>query len=290
MFNIWELSICPMLYYSSEVWSPVPRKTLKSLFNITVTYLRVALGLGKKGGAPLASLFWHTGTMLPENRILLNKILFLHHIANLPQNSLAYEFYSAQKSNPGSFPGLVSECEKYLIEWNLTNITQYSKRQWKSAVQSRIYDKNRNQILEWIKQYKKIDYNNCVREKFEMKSYFKSMNIQQSRLYFKILNFITPTVRLNFKSDRKFKVEKWQCVDCRTEKTNDPSNGELGNVTVEISSKQLVGFPDSQEHLMFQCRKNGDLRRGRDINGNANDCVAFFQDIIKRRQEQAQLL
>ena len=116
------------------------------------------------------------------------------------------------------------------------------------------------------------------------------MNIQQSRFYFKIQNFLTPTVRLNFKSDRKFKAEKWQCVDCRTEKVNNQDSVEFGSVSIEISSKKLVGFPDSQEHLMFQCRTNEDLRRGRDIHGNAKDCVAFFQDLIKRRQEQAQLL
>ena len=208
MFDIWEHSISPMLYSGCEVWPEVPKKTLKSLFNITVTYLRVALGLGKKGGAPLVSLFWHTGTMLPENRILLNNMLFLHHVANLPDKSLAKEFYLAEKKN--SYKGIISKCEKYLSEWGITNVNLYTKYQWKRAIQYRLYKKNRAQLLEWIKQYKKLDHQTCCQEKFELKEYFKTMNIQQSRLYFKIQNFITPTVRLNFKSDRKFKSEKWQ--------------------------------------------------------------------------------
>ena len=135
-----------------------------------------------------------------------------------------------------------------------------------------------------------MDHQACSQEKFEMKEYFKTMNIQQSRLYFKIQNFITPTVRLNFKSDRKFKFEKWQCIDCRTEVEDEGSQTETGRVSIQLSSKKLSGFPDSQEHVMYQCTKNEDLRRGRNLQENAKDVVAFFKDVIKRRQEQVQLL
>ena len=48
MFNIWEQSVCPFLYYASECWTPLNKKTLNKLNKITITYQRVALGLGKK--------------------------------------------------------------------------------------------------------------------------------------------------------------------------------------------------------------------------------------------------
>ena len=84
MFDIWSLGICPALYYGCETWSPLPGKTLKSLNRLTITYLRVALGLGKKGGCPLPSMFWQTGTYLPEMYILKQKLLFIGHLARLP--------------------------------------------------------------------------------------------------------------------------------------------------------------------------------------------------------------
>ena len=89
MFDIFNLAICPMLYYCSEMFFPLPSKTLKKLNKFTITYLRVALGLGKRGGCPLVSLFWHTGTYLPINKILYHKSMFVHHIANLDGSSLA---------------------------------------------------------------------------------------------------------------------------------------------------------------------------------------------------------
>ena len=116
MFDIYNNSICPMLYYCAELWNPMPKKTLKKLNKLTITYLRVALGIGKKGGCPIVSLFWHTGTYLPENKILYFKIMFVHHIANLDDSSLAKEFYESQKNNYRNIPSVVSEVEDFLRE------------------------------------------------------------------------------------------------------------------------------------------------------------------------------
>ena len=56
------------------------------------------------------------------------------------------------------------------------------------------------------------------------------MDISQCRLFFKIRCQITPTVRLNFKSDRKYKALKWICEDC-----------------VEEVSRELIDVSDNQE-------------------------------------------
>ena len=201
-------------------------------------------------------------------------------MANLPENTLANEFYLRQKIN--GYPGVVTEMETFINEWNLTQFLHLSKHHWKRAVKEVLYKKNRDELLNWIQNYKKINHNTCSKEKFEMKSYFKTMNIEQSRLYFKIQNFITPTIRLNFKSDRKFASEKWLCVDCMSE----GEGSEPDRVTIEISSRKLTGFPDSQEHQILHCQANEDLRRGKDIKGNENDCVAFFQQLIQRRSNK----
>ena len=112
MFNIIEMAIRPMLYWGCETWDLIPKKTIKSLNKFTTTYLRIALGLGKKGGCPLPSMYWQTGTMLLENFILNQKLLFIDHLATLPDGSLAMIFYLAQKSN--QYPGAVIKCEEYL--------------------------------------------------------------------------------------------------------------------------------------------------------------------------------
>ena len=257
---------------------------LKSLKKFTITYLRVALGLGKKGGCPLPSMFWETGTMLPENFILYQKMLFIHHLATLSEGSLANDFYLSQKTK--KYPGLVLQCEEYLRQWNLTTIEQFTKYQWKVAIRRKIYNKNRDQMLNWCKSYKKLNYNKLSLEKFELKEYFKSMTISRARLFFKIQSSVTPTVRINFKSDKKFKSQKWICTDCMQE--NNEKSIEQNNdvVTINISSREYCGFTDSQEHLMLQCRANEDLREGKDVVGNNEDCVSFFQQLIKRRLDK----
>ena len=51
MFDIFNLAICPMLYYGSEMFFPLPNKTLKKLNRFTITFLRVALGLERGAAA-----------------------------------------------------------------------------------------------------------------------------------------------------------------------------------------------------------------------------------------------
>ena len=276
-----------MLYYGCGNWDPIPKKTLKSLNKFTITYLRVALGLGKKGGCRLPSLYWQTGTMLPENYILYQKLLFLHHLATLPNGSLAKDFYLAQKLK--KYPGIVTHCEDFLNQWNISNVELFTKYQWKKVIRDKIYHKNRDQILNWCKSYKKLDYNKLSLEKFEMKSYFKTMNISKSRLFFKVQSLITPTVRINFKSDKKFKSQKWICTDCMEENIDNCINNITQKddvVQTNISSHEYFGFTDSQEHLMLQCRANEDLRMGKDVMGNNKDCVTFFQQLIQRRLDK----
>ena len=115
------------------------------------------------------------------------------------------------------------------------------------------------------------------------------MTISKSRLYFKIQSSITPTVRLNFKSDKKFKSQNWICTDCmelNIDSCIDNKTKKDEFVTMNISSREYFGFTDSQEHLMLQCRANEDLRMGKDVMGNNEDCVTFFQQLIQRRLDK----
>ena len=111
-----------MLLYGCEVWSPLPKKSLKCLSDLSNKFLKVTLALGNRG-AMIASMYWCTTMMTMENRILLNKLLFVHHLSTLSEESLAKQFYNAQITN--KFPSVVMEVQEFLIEHNINKVTSY---------------------------------------------------------------------------------------------------------------------------------------------------------------------
>ena len=229
---------------------------------------RLALGVGKKG-CMIASLYWSTGTLLIMNRILLSKLLFVYHIANLPDNCLAKEFYLKQVQNRHKYPSVVKEVLEILEKWNI-DLNCYYKYQYKRLIKSKVFSQNRDQLLEMIKGYKKMNYEECLKEKFEMKEHFYSLNIQDSRMCFRMKNFLVPTVKSNFKNDKKFKASKWLCDDC------------------SVTDGTTRGSMDSQDHILNHCPANEDLRKGLNLQDN-KDCVKFFQQVIQRRKNKLNL-
>ena len=83
-FLIWEASIIPNLLFLCENWFLIPKKTLDKLNALSHQFLKSVLGVGKFG-TPLAALYWDTATPLMSNRILQQQLLFLWHLANLPE-------------------------------------------------------------------------------------------------------------------------------------------------------------------------------------------------------------
>ena len=61
-----------------------------------------------------------------------------------------------------------------------------------------IEDKNRREILQDIKNYKKLNYDELVEDKFERKSYFSAMNIENSKIMFRDKNQVLPPISKNF--------------------------------------------------------------------------------------------
>ena len=53
-------------------------------------------------------------------RILKSKLLFLHHIATINQDTLATEVVEVQKEL--NLPGLYQKCPNFLVEAGVTNI------------------------------------------------------------------------------------------------------------------------------------------------------------------------
>ena len=99
-----------------------------------------------------------TGTLKMEWRILKKKLLFLHHVSSLPDSALAKEIYNVQVQL--ALPGLVQECQEFLVKCQITDVTIYSKSQWKTLVKSKIRECNKSDILQHCKTqgYKKLNY------------------------------------------------------------------------------------------------------------------------------------
>ena len=93
------------------------------------------------------------------------------------------------------------------------------------------------------------------------------MTVSERRLALKRNYFLTQTVAMNYKNDKKFKSQNYLCQDC----------------LLSSSTEGTKGFPNSQEHLMYECPANEDIRRRKSLN-QTNDLVKLFQEIIDRRQ------
>lgn len=138
--DLWESSVLPMLLFNAETWISISKSTLDDLEAIQKQFYRRLLAVGSR--CPIPSLYWETGGILMKYRILMKKLLFLHHISSLPDSCLAKENYIIQKEL--HLPGLVKECEAFLIENGIYNIEQYTKIQWKKVVKQIILKLNKD--------------------------------------------------------------------------------------------------------------------------------------------------
>ena len=259
---IWESAVVPRLLYNAEVWIDVSDKTIKQLENIQLRFYRTLFAVGS--GCPLPIIYWDTGGMLMKYRILKQKLLFYHHLANLPTSSLAGEIFEVQRRM--NLPGLVKETERFLARENIVDVTKCSKQQWKTRIRNLMKQKNEEEILNNMKKYKKLNFADFKDENCNEKDYLSSMFLTQARLNFKLRAKMTPTVQMNFMNDPKFAHNLWTCVGCKS----------------DSSSEDGTRMMDSQSHIL-RCSGYEDLRIDKNLS-NEKDLVDYFSLVIKRRQ------
>ena len=258
-FQIWELAVLPMLLFNAECWQDIASNEVKILENLQFTFLRCILGVGS--GCPLPMLISETGMLLMECRILKKKLLFLHHVTTLPPDSLANEILAVQKSL--GLPELYTECHSFLSTHGLTNVSAFSKAQWKKTINSKIHELNKEKIISMTrdKRYKKISLSQLKEDDFKKKNYFIELNADDARLRFKFASKMTPTIAMNFQNDNGFRSKLWTCPACRSEDD--------------------IGFIDSQQHVLI-CPNYSKLRENKDLSSN-KDLVTYIREVIKTR-------
>ena len=251
--QLWEMCVIPMLLYNSETWLEIGNDVVVELEKMQYSFLRYLFAIGN--GCPLPLLLSETGTILIELRILKRKVLFLHHLENLPEESLAKQVYNAQTRM--CLPGIIHECSEFLAKFGLSDLKQFSKSQFKKVVTEKIKFLNKEKLIQLIrdKRYKKINIGKIELDNFEQKPYLNNLTLYDARLRFRIESQMVESVKMNFQSDRAFKAELWKCTAC--------------------------GKSDSQQHLLY-CEGYKVYRKDRDLSQD-KDLVAYFRNIIQDR-------
>ena len=109
-------------------------KTLKRLENLQNILLRCLLSV--PNSTPIAGLHWDCGMISMEYRVYQKKIMFIHYLVYLDNESLAKEIFFSQREY--NLLGFVKEGRTLLKLFNLPNIIDeeitFSQYQWKSLV------------------------------------------------------------------------------------------------------------------------------------------------------------
>ena len=126
--SIWNLAVVPFLYNNSECWVDIPKKAMNVLNSIQNSFFVSLFGTSK--GCPIPIFYWDTGILTPENFIIFKKLLFYHHLNQLPGDALAKEILTTQKEK--ELPGLAKECMNYMNELGIhSDPSDHTKNQWK---------------------------------------------------------------------------------------------------------------------------------------------------------------
>ena len=71
-------------------------------------------------------------------------------------------------------------------------------------------------MLQRAESLKKVNIESYEMCEFKIKDYFKTLNLNSSRIIFRRNSFMLKTIRSNFKSDQRYKAEGYLCPDCLT--------------------------------------------------------------------------
>ena len=186
-------------------------------------------------------------------------------MATLPDDSLAREVFQVQEEL--NLPGLLQDCQEFLVERRITKFSNYSKSQWKSLIKAEIHKLNKETVLKKMIGYSKVSYENHLNEPYQLQPYLRTLNIADARLRFKLKTHMAPSIMMNFPSDVKFTEQLWTCTGC-----GDDCNKADG---------QVGGRRDTQTHIMI-CPGYADLRVDKNMKED-KDLVQYFSQVIRKR-------
>ena len=106
-------------------------KRLERLQNILMRCL-----LGVPDSTPLAAMNWDCGMLSRDYRVKQKKLMFLHYLVHMEDETLAKQVFNAQKDL--NLPGFLSEGRHLLGYFDLPNLVynqlDISKSQWRNKL------------------------------------------------------------------------------------------------------------------------------------------------------------
>ena len=118
------------------------------------------------------------------------KLLFLQHVINMDESSLAREILDVQKSE--HLPRLLPECKSLLKSLNLPNILDtkvaagLSEVAWKRLLKDAIKENEVSKLKNQISSKSKLKDGPMSKEDFELKDYLGKMTLNKARMNFKL--------------------------------------------------------------------------------------------------------
>ena len=130
-------------------------------------------------------------------------------------------------------------------------------------------------LLNNIKHYKKLNYDEFCREEFRRKEYFFHNDLETVRTLFRLSSRMLETVRGDF--PHKYRRKSLVCPSCRTE--------DVSHRTISQSLEE--GPIDSLEHIKVDCYAFRDLRSKYDLSDD-KQLAQFFNSVVEQRKERGE--
>ena len=250
------MSYLPSLLNNSQTWTNISEHSIQLLEDLQNTMYRVLLNVPRT--CPIPALCWELGGIQMRYRVIQTKLIFLWHLDNLEDGTLAKDILEVQKSQ--HLPGLVQECLEWLKILKLPNVLEQriTKTQWKNLVKKAILKKNEDDLRKKIMKMEKLKNGDMVKEKCERKDYVKSLSVNDARNIFLKNTCMTRYVKMNYMSDFKYVKELWQCDSCQR------------NI-------------DSMNHVMW-CPSYRELRENRNLDDD-KDLARYLHDVMAIRSK-----
>ena len=253
-FNIWNSGILAMLLYNSETWINISKKTIRVLDSLFHSFCQSIFRVG--AGTPIPSYYIESSSLRMSNIILERKLNFAHHLANLPPESIGSMIWREQINH--SLPGLFPEVAEHLEKMGVYDLQVITKRLFKKLSAKYIKQKDQNELLESVKQYKKLDHEELSKSEIKKKNYFSNMNLDSGRMAFRVSSKMVQTIPANFSSQYRRRGLSIICSSC-----SGPSAPE--SYRRPGQSDAPPGSPPSppilsQSHLLTTCSAVSDIR------------------------------
>ena len=122
-----EIAIIPSLLHGAGTWVSISEDDIQLLEEIQLNYIRLVFQVGM--GVTKVALRAETGLGTIPHYIWIEKVMTIHHIKNMEENSLARKVWVEQVSN--QWPGLALEVKSICEELGIpdANKVDISKKE-----------------------------------------------------------------------------------------------------------------------------------------------------------------